>query len=145
MQEKENSILIIEDDEVSISILTEILSGVYDIHVARNGNDGIDMAQSIIPDLILLDVVMPVMNGYEVIKVLKNEPATQDIPIIFVTAMDKVDDERKGLMLGANDYIHKPFDWLIVMLRVGIQMRIVNHLNTIKSLNAELEALKKDK
>ena len=145
MEEKENSILIVEDDEINISILSEILGGVYEIHVARNGQEGIEKAQSLLPDLILLDIIMPGMNGYEVIKILRSILSTQEIPIMFVTSMDKLDDERKGLMLGATDYIHKPFDWLVVMLRVGIQMRIVNQAKTIKSLTAELESLKTDK
>jgi len=145
MQEKKNSILIIEDDKVNIEILTEILGGAYEVHVTQNGRDGIEMANSIKPDLILLDIVMPGMDGYEVIKILKDEAATKDIPIIFVTSLDKVDDERKGLMLGASDYIQKPYDWLVVMLRVGIQMRIINQLKTIKLLSAEVETWMKEK
>jgi len=143
MQEKENSILIVEDDEVNVAILTEILGGAYELHIARNGNDGVKMAKSILPDLILLDVLMPVMNGYEVITILKNTPSTKDIPIVFATSLDKTEDERKGLMLGASDYINKPYDWLVVMLRVGIQMRIVNYIKTIKRQKEEIESLKK--
>ncbi|MCL2663050.1 MAG: response regulator [Oscillospiraceae bacterium] len=140
MSEIKNSILIVEDSEVSISVLTDILGDSYNLHVARNGLEGIDMARSIIPDLMLLDIILPQMDGYEVIKVLKNEPKTSGIPIIFVTALKSVDDERKGLQLGADDYINKPYDPLVVKLRVDIQMRIVNHLRTIRILSEEIES-----
>jgi len=140
MSEIMNSILIVEDSEVSISVLTDILGESYTLHVARNGLEGIEMAKDIIPDLILLDIILPKMDGYEVIKVLKNAPETSGIPIIFVTALKDVDDERKGLQLGADDYINKPYDPLIVKLRVDIQMRIVNHLRTIRILSEEIES-----
>jgi len=144
MSEIKNSVLIVEDSEVSISVLTDILGESYTLHVARNGLEGIEMAKAIIPDLILLDIILPKMDGYEVIKVLKDAPETRAIPIIFVTALKDVDDERKGLQLGADDYINKPYDPLIVKLRVDIQMRIVNHLRTIRILSEEIESWMKD-
>ena len=144
MSEIKNSVLIVEDSEVSISVLTDILGEGYTLHVARNGLEGIEMAKDIIPDLILLDIILPKMDGYEVIKVLKDAPETRAIPIIFVTALKDVDDERKGLQLGADDYINKPYDPLIVKLRVDIQMRIVNHLRTIRILSEEIESWMKE-
>ena len=140
MSEKENSILIVEDSELSISVLTDILGGSYNLHVARNGQEGIEMAKSELPDLILLDIILPRMDGYEVIRALKDIPETKDIPIVFVTSLKGVDDERKGLQLGADDYINKPYDPLIVKLRVDIQMRIVNQLRTIRILSDEIES-----
>jgi len=140
MDEIKNSVLIVEDSEVSISILTDILGDKYTLYVARNGLEGIDMAKSTLPDLILLDIILPKMDGYAVIKELKDAPETRGIPIIFVTALNSVDDERKGLLLGADDYINKPYDPLVVKLRVDIQMRIVNHLRTIRILSDEIES-----
>ena len=140
MSEKENSILIVEDSELSISVLTDILGDSYDLHVARDGLEGIEMAKSKMPDLILLDIILPRMDGYEVIRALKDAPETKDIPIVFVTSLKGVDDERKGLQLGADDYINKPYDPLIVKLRVDIQMRIVNQLRTIRILSDEIES-----
>ena len=140
MDDIKNSILIVEDSELSISILTEILGDSYTLHVARNGLEGIEMAKDVRPDLILLDIILPKMDGYEVIKVLKDAQETKGIPIIFVTSLKDIDDERKGLQLGADDYINKPYDPLIVKLRVDIQMRIVNHLKTIHILSEEIEA-----
>ena len=140
MSEKENSILIVEDSELSISVLTDILGSRYKLYIARNGQEGIDMAKSELPDLILLDIILPRMDGYEVMRALKDSPETKEIPIVFVTSLNNVDDERKGLELGADDYINKPYDPLIVKLRVDIQMRIVNQLRTIRLLSAEIES-----
>ena len=144
MSEKENSILIVEDSELSISVLTDMLGDTYDLYIARNGHEGIEMAKSKSPDLILLDIILPRMDGYEVIKVLKSDPETKGIPIVFVTSLNHVDDERKGLQLGADDYINKPYDPFIVKLRVAIQMRIVNQLRTIRLLSEEIESWMKE-
>ena len=140
MAEKENSILIVEDSELNIAVLTDILGDKYELHVAKDGLTGIEMAKSKLPDLILLDIVLPRMDGYEVIKVLRDEWDTKDIPIVFVTALNNIDDERKGLLMGADDYINKPFDPLIVKLRVDIQMRMINQLKKIKLLSREVES-----
>ena len=144
MSDKENSILIVEDSEMNILILSDILKEGYDLYIARNGREGIDKARSVHPDLILLDIVMPIVDGYEVIQTLKGDPETCDIPIVFVTALNKADDERKGLLLGADDYIHKPYDPVNVRLRVDIQIRMVNQLRTIKLLSEEVESWMKD-
>ena len=140
MPEKKNSILIVEDSELNIAVLTDILSEKYELHVAKDGLAGIEIAKSELPDLILLDIVLPRMDGYEVIKVLRDTWETKDIPIVFVTALNNVDDERKGLLMGADDYINKPFDPLIVKLRVDIQMRMVNQLKQIKMLSEEVKS-----
>jgi len=139
MPEKKNSILIVEDSELNIAVLTDILSEKYELHVAKDGYSGIEIAKAELPDLILLDIVLPRMDGYEVIKVLRDTWETKDIPIVFVTALNNVDDERKGLLMGADDYINKPFDPLIVKLRVDIQMRMVNQLKQIKMLSEEVK------
>jgi len=140
MSEKENSILIVEDSELNIAVLTDILGEKYELHVAKDGFTGIEIAKTVLPDLILLDIVLPRMDGYEVIKILRDTWETKEIPIVFVTALNNVDDERKGLSMGADDYINKPFDPLIVKLRVDIQIRMVNQLRQIKLLNKEVES-----
>lgn len=138
MSEEKNSILIVEDSEVNIAILKDILKHDYEIYCAMDGVKAIEMTREITPDLILLDIVLPKIDGYEVLKILKEDPVTCDIPIIFVTALSDVDSERKGLMLGADDYIQKPFDPVNVKLRVRILMRIVNQMRTIKLLSDEV-------
>ncbi|MCL2221641.1 MAG: response regulator [Oscillospiraceae bacterium] len=144
MSEKRNKILIVEDSELNIAVLVDILKHDYDMFVAKDGIEAIEKAGDIMPDLILLDIVLPKMDGYEVIKLLKENPGTSEIPIIFVTALSNVDNERKGLMLGADDYIQKPYDPISVKLRVDIQIRIVNQMRTIKLLSEEIASWMKD-
>jgi len=138
MSKDRNSILIVDDSDLNVAVLVDMLKHDFELSVAKDGMEAIEMARSVIPDLILLDIVLPKMDGYEVIKILKDDPSTSEIPIIFVTALSNVDNERKGLMLGADDYIQKPYDPVSVKLRVAIQMRIVNQMRTIKLLSEEI-------
>jgi len=117
-------ILIVDDTPLNIRILAESLSADYQIKVAPNGNAALNIIESQEqPDLILLDVMMPDMDGYEVCRRLKQNPDTKAIPIVFITAKTDVLDEELGLKLGAIDYITKPFHLSIVKARVR------NHIN----------------
>jgi len=116
-------ILIIDDDRSSVNILNEILKDKYHIKVALDGKTAIQRAQNAPqPDLILLDIQMPDMDGFEVLQALKKEPRSCDIPVIFLTAMTAEEDEIHGLELGAVDYITKPFSVAIVSARVKTQL-----------------------
>lgn len=118
------TILIVDDMATNIAILSDLLQDDYKIKVAKSGQKALDIAKgNEKPDLILLDVEMPEMNGYEVCKKLKNNALTNNIPVIFVTARNDVKDEEYGLNLGAVDYISKPFHPTIVKIRVK------NHIN----------------
>jgi len=130
-----NRLLLVDDSKLSLLALVYILQTDYIIHVASKGPEAIEIAKKYLPDLILLDVVMPKMDGYEVLSVLRRTQETQHIPVIFITGMDHAADEQKGLSLGAADYISKPFSSAIVKLRVQHQVRIVNQLRTIKRLS----------
>ena len=141
MQETQNTILIVEDNKLGVRILQEILGGDYKLHIATNGQEGIDMARLLKPDLIILDVVLPLKDGYDVIKELKAIPETERIPIIFVTALSHPDDERRGLIMGGADYINKPYDPTIVKLRVDIQIRMVNLVRAVTTLTDEKASL----
>ena len=132
---KKNSVLIVDDETSNIMALTHILSQEYTIYAAKNGQDAIEAALEHTPDLILLDVLMPVMDGYEVIAALKNADKTRTIPVIFVTGLNSAQDEEKALALGAVDYISKPFSAAIVKLRVQNQIKILNYINTIEELS----------
>ena len=115
--EKKSQILVVDDTPENVDILAGILREHYQIKVALNGAKAISIAEADPPpDLILLDVMMPEMDGYEVSRRLKENPATRDIPVIFVTAKTEVEDERKGFELGAVDYITKPISPAIVCL-----------------------------
>ena len=119
-------ILIIDDVMVNIQILTDILEDHYKVISTTSGKEGIELAISDSPDLILLDIMMPGLNGYEVCKRLKKDSRTTNIPIIFITAMNEIEDERKGLELGAIDYITKPIN------PATVEIRIKNHLQLKK-------------
>ncbi len=118
-------ILIVDDSLANINILGDTLGGSYRIQVATRGEDALALiASDKRPDLILLDVVMPGLDGYEVLQRLKADPATRDLPVIFITAKTRYEDEVEGLRLGAVDYIRKPFSLPIVKARVETHLAL---------------------
>ena len=127
-----NTILVVDDEKANIIALTHILSSEYTIYAAKNSQDAIDTAKEYIPDLILLDIIMPEIDGYEIFSILKNTEETRAIPIIFITGLAKDEDEEKGMALGAADYIIKPFSPGVVKLRVKNQMQILSQMKMIK-------------
>jgi putative two-component system response regulator len=103
------TVLVVDDTADNLEVISGLLKGLYKIKVAANGEKGLQVARSDSPpDLILLDIMMPEVSGYEVCTQLKGDPATRHIPIIFLTALSSAEDERKGLELGAEDYVTKP-------------------------------------
>ena len=128
MNKRKNSILIVDDERSNISVLKNILSPEYTIYASSDGQDAIETAEEFLPDVILLDVIMPKMDGYEIITALKSSKKTKNIPVIFVTGLDNTESEEKGLALGAVDYILKPFHSPIVKLRVHNQIKLVEQL-----------------
>ena len=134
-----NSILIIDDDTSDLIFLSQHLGREYIIYTAKDGEDGIKKAVGLQPDLILLDIIMPGISGYDVVKSLKKREETKHIPIIFITGLDSKEDEEKGLTMGTADYISKPFSARVTKLRISHQMQIVNQLRSIELLNYNLE------
>ncbi len=125
MTTEKETILIVDDTPTNIRILIEALQGDYGILVATNGQDAIRIAGSDYPpDIILLDIVMPQPDGYEVCAQLKGDPKTRAIPIIFVTSLGNEDDEEKGLEAGAVDFISKPYSIPIVRARIRTHLRL---------------------
>jgi len=125
-------IMVVDDTEANIDILVETLADDYKVSVAMDGESALEDIKMSHPDLILLDVMMPDMDGYEVCRRLKADPQTKDVPIIFVTAKSDESDETKGLEMGAVDYITKPFSPPIV------QARVKTHL-TLKMMRQRVE------
>ncbi|MBW2738399.1 MAG: diguanylate cyclase [Deltaproteobacteria bacterium] len=118
-------IMIVDDERHNIKVLTDFLRADYKIMAAKTGEQALKAAQCPNPpDLILLDIIMPGINGYEVCKRLKADSRTMHIPVIFVTAMDASDDEAKGFELGAVDYITKPFKPVIVKARIRTHIQL---------------------
>jgi len=134
-RENKNSLLIIDDEKANLQILIHILGPEYTIYTATNGANGIKIANEHMPDLILLDIIMPGMDGYEVLSELREKEKTRKIPVIFITGLNSDKDEEKGLALDAADYITKPFSNAIVRLRVRNQIQMVNQLRTIEYLS----------
>jgi signal transduction histidine kinase len=130
-------ILIVDDLKDNILILAQILRKDYQIIFATNGKTALEMAETHQPDIVLLDVMMPEMDGYEVCAKLKNNDKTRHIPVIFVTAKGDVDDELRGLEFGAVDYITKPLQPKIVKLRVGVHLDIDRHKRNEEKLKQE--------
>ena len=130
-----NSLLIVDDEKLNLKILAHILSPEYTVFTAQSGADAIEKAKEYLPDLILLDIIMPEMDGYEVLAAIKDLSETRDIPVIFITGLSSRDDEEKGLSFAAADYIGKPFSAAVVKLRVRNQIQIVNQIRTIESLS----------
>lgn len=134
-QEEKPRILIIDDEKMNLKVLADLLKDEYAPIVARNGEQALKLASGDFPpDLILLDVIMPQMGGYEVIKNLKNNDKTNNIPVIFVTALNSIEDEEHGFKLGAVDYITKPFSPPIVKMRVRNHLRIVHQYKLLDQL-----------
>ena len=131
---KKNSILIVDDEKTNILALTHILSEEYTVFAAKDGAHAIKAAETYIPSLVLLDVLMPEMDGYAVLTKLKSNEKTQNIPIIFITGLVGDEEEEKALALGAADYISKPFNPATVRLRVRNQIQILNQISTIEQL-----------
>ncbi|MFC1750982.1 diguanylate cyclase [Pseudomonadota bacterium] len=121
---KSATILIVDDLPDNIRIMGEILSPTYHVLVATNGRDAITITEEKQPDLILLDIIMPGMSGFEVCKILRENALSKDIPIIFVTAIDQLKDEEMALEMGAIDYLTKPVHPHITRLRIKNQLEL---------------------
>lgn len=134
---EKRKILIVDDVPTNITVLTEILMSDYKMVCATNGADALKLAVSSVPDLILLDIMMPEMDGYEVCRQLKSDDRTQNIPVIFLTAKREEDDEVKGLELGAVDYISKPFSSVILKHKVRIHMELKLHRDNLEDIIRE--------
>lgn len=136
--DKKKTILLVDDDPVNIDVLSIILGEKYNIMVAASGAQALLLAPEQ-PDLILLDIMMPEMDGYEVCRRLKNAPALSGIPVIFVTGMNDPEDEIKGLSLGAVDYFIKPMHAAITLARIKNHLELMQIRNELLELNRNLK------
>lgn len=136
-----NTILIVDDTPENLLLLSELLQPHYQVRAASSGRRALQVATTNpIPDLILLDVMMPEMDGYAVLAHLQADPRTASIPVIFVTALDRTSDEERGLKLGAVDYISKPIKPMIVLARVKAHIELKAARDLLQNRNATLEA-----
>ncbi len=136
MKDKKPTILVVDDTETNIDILLELLSDDYDVTVALNGESALEIANEEILDLILLDIMMPDMDGYKVCEILKESEKTKDIPIIFITAKTDEDSIERAYEVGGIDYVTKPFKPRELSARVKTQLNLkflIEHLEIIAS------------
>ncbi|NMP14945.1 two-component system response regulator [Thalassotalea sp. Y01] len=141
MTDNSATILVVDDNPANIDVLNGILRPTYKVKAAVNGELALKIAQGQPkPDLILLDVMMPGMDGHEVCRRLKSNPRTSDIPVIFVTAKSQVEDEAIGFKLGAVDYITKPVSVPIVQARVRTQLALYNQQRELSHMVAQRTA-----
>lgn len=138
---RQRTILIVDDNPENLTLLGELLRGTYRVRAANSGARALQLlASGPAPDLILLDVMMPGLSGYEVLQRLREQPGLQQIPVIFTTAMDAVEDEQRGLSLGAVDYITKPLRPAIVLARVKTHLALKQARDRLSEENQLLEA-----
>ena len=132
-------ILAIDDTPANLMTLGEALSRDFELHVAASGQEGLDMARTMCPDLILLDVMMPGMDGYEVCSRLKADEHLEQIPVVFVTALNDVGNEARGLQLGAVDYLAKPINITIARQRIFNLIKMEQLRKTVEAQRDHLE------
>ena len=134
----EVKILLVDDNTTNLQLLHETLDGLgYNLLIAKNGKSALNIAQKALPSLILLDIMMPEMDGYEVFKRLSADEKTRRIPVIFITALSDDEDEAKGLGLGAVDYITKPINPELVRARVRNHLELKRHQDNLERLVKE--------
>jgi PleD family two-component response regulator len=133
-------ILIADDDPINIQLLTKALQVTYDICIAVNGFDAIDQVKEVSPDLLILDVMMPDLSGFDVCKILKAEEAYAEIPILFLTAMGTIESEITGLDLGGIDYLTKPVKIDLLKLRVRNHIELKRRNDLVREQRDQLEA-----
>ncbi len=159
-KQKKPLILIVDDNSVSIRMLVHVLKKKeYDLAISRNGSQALNMLEDIHPDLILLDIMMPDLDGFKVCRTLKDNSRTKEIPIIFLTAKEETEDLVQAFEIGAVDYVTKPFNGLELLARVQTHLdlkfardtqkelliKLEENLNEIKEKNEKLEELNKIK
>ena len=127
-------VLVADDDAINRQVLGELLKPEYTVVMAKNGEQTLELAARHQPDLILLDVVMPDMDGYEVLRRLRADPQTESIAVIFISGLDRPEDEANGLNLGASDYIAKPFNATVVTARVALHLQVVRQRRMLERL-----------
>ena len=132
---KPATVLIVDDSPSNLAILTESLRAEFDVRIATSGPEALRLVAEIPPDLILLDILMPGMDGYEVCRLLKSSASTSNIPVIFLTAKGDVADETLGLAIGAVDYIVKPVSVPIVQARVRTHVELKRRGDLLETLS----------
>ncbi len=145
LERKRQTIMLVDDNQANLNIGKNMLKNFYEVYALPSAERLFKFLETVIPDLILLDIGMPGMNGFDVIRILKAEARYVDIPVIFVTAKTEEMDELEGLALGAVDYVTKPFSAAILLKRIENHLLIERQQAELKKLNDSLIGMVKDK
>ena len=132
-------VLIVDDAKANVDMLVEALRGDFKLSVALDGEAALRAVEKSPPDLLLLDIMMPGIDGYEVCRRLRADPATQEIPIMFLSSLDDVQDKARGFELGANDYLTKPFEILEVKARVRSLLKAKAYTDAIRAAQERVD------
>lgn len=134
-------ILIVDDEPINLTVLRKLLNPYFRVQVCKTGEGALQAAgMEPLPEMVLLDIMMPGMDGYTVLARMHENPATREIPVIFISALDSIVDEEKGFRLGAVDYITKPFRPVIVLERIKAHLELKHSRDALKNQNEWLEA-----
>ena len=139
------TIIIVDDNVINLNVGRNALSGKFNVLTAPSGKKLFQILEKLTPDIILLDIEMPEMDGYEVIKVLKNSVSTANIPVIFLTAVIDPESELKGLSLGAIDYITKPFSPQLLLKRIEVHLYVESQKKKLQLYSFNLEEMVDEK
>lgn len=142
--EKRCRVLVVDDEYTTLQMITEALKAKYDLVVAQDGGEAIRKCHEEKPDLILMDVMMPNMDGYEACKAIKSEQEFADLPIIFLTMADKIENQRLGLEVGGIDYLIKPVNLVLLSMRVANHLEMKKKADLVKA-QRDLLAVQKAK
>jgi len=132
MNDSQKKILIVDDEKMNIIALGHFLKPKYEIKIAVDGASALEAAAKHLPDIILLDIIMPDMSGFDVLAKLKKSKATMNIPVILITGLHSAENEEKGMSLGAADYIFKPFNKMVVKAKIKIHLKNLEHIRLIE-------------
>jgi putative two-component system response regulator len=141
MEKRRKRIILVDDNATNLTVGKNVLMGMYDVYVASSGALLFKVLEKVIPDLILLDIEMPEMSGYGVIKLLKAGPRTAEIPVIFLTAKSDSGSELEGLSLGAIDYISKPFSPPLLLKRIEVHLLVESQKRELQDYNDNLQEM----
>ena len=145
MAQERKKLIVVDDNPVNLKLARNTLMDVYDVFTVPGADKLFDLLEKVIPDLILLDVLMPGMNGHEVMQIMQKNPKTAAIPVVFITSKSDPESELAGFNLGAMDYISKPFSPPILLKRVEVLLLMEDQKNDLQRMNDNLQHLVDDK
>ncbi|MDR0496269.1 MAG: response regulator [Treponema sp.] len=145
MLEDRKKVILVDDNPINLKLARNTLMGKYDVFTVPSAEKLFQLLEKTLPEIILLDVMMPEMNGYEAIKILKDNPRTTNIPVIFLTAKSDASSELEGFTHGAVDYVSKPFSPQLLLKRVDVHVLVETQKKELKHINDNLQKIVDEK